>query len=650
MIRKLLIANRGEIACRIVRTCHELGITTVAVYSDADANALHVEAADETIHIGGAAASESYLNIENIINAAKRVGADAVHPGYGFLAENATFAQAVIAAGLIWVGPTPQAIEAMGNKAEAKKLLQGIPYVPGYMGDDQSDTTFTIEAQKIGYPVMVKAAAGGGGKGMRLVHQPEKLLDELAAARREAKQAFGDETLMLEKALMRPRHIEVQIIGDKHGNIIALGERECSIQRRHQKIVEETPAYGLDDELRTAIHQAAVSVAQQLNYDNAGTVEFLLDSGGNFYFMEMNTRLQVEHPVTEMVYALDLVRWQLKIAEGSSLYELLPPFADLEYFSFEPEGHAIEVRVYAEDPYNGFLPVTGKILRWHEPTMARVDSGVRSGDSISTYYDPMLAKVVAHGHNRETAIRKLDYALSKMQFLGMRNNISFLRRVLMHPDHVAGNLSTQFIDEHPDLMSVESVVPPIAIIAAAIARQGHGHWRNNPNRPIKHNFDTASGKVEILLNPQHKGDTIAHIGDSEYRVQVQQEFDGQFDLNVNGHRQTVAVAQGENDVWWVYTSAGTHRLQWLNPLPLPRSQAEAQGSLRAPMPGQVIAVNVEVGQMVRQGEVLLIIEAMKMEHRIEAPYDGKVETISYHKGDTVQQDEVLLALAATPVE
>jgi geranyl-CoA carboxylase alpha subunit len=646
MIRKLLIANRGEIACRIVRTCHELGITTVAVYSDADVNALHVEVADEAVHIGGAAASESYLNIENIINAAKRVNADAVHPGYGFLAENATFAQAVIDAGLTWVGPTPQAIEAMGNKAEAKKLLQGIPYVPGYVGDDQSDATFTAEAQKIGYPVMVKAAAGGGGKGMRLVHQPEKLADELAAARREAKQAFGDDTLMLEKALIRPRHIEVQIIGDKHGNIIALGERECSIQRRHQKIVEETPAYGLDDNLRTAIHQAAVSVAQQLNYDNAGTVEFLLDSDSNFYFMEMNTRLQVEHPVTEMVYALDLVRWQLKIAEGSSLYELLPPFADLEYFSFEPEGHAIEVRVYAEDPYNGFLPVTGKILRWHEPTMVRVDSGVQSGDSISTYYDPMLAKVIAHGHNRETAIRKLDYALSKLQFLGMRNNVGFLRRVLMHEDHIAGNLSTQFIDEHPELMHVESGVPPIVTIAAAIARQGHGHWRNNPNRPIKHNFDTVSGKVEILLNPQHNDETIAQISDGEYRVQMLQEADGQFDLIVNGHRQTVAVAQGENDVWWVYTSDGTYRLQWLTPLPLPRTHAEAQGSLRAPMPGQVIAVNVAVGQTVKQGEVLLIIEAMKMEHRIEAPYDGIVETISYQTGDTVQQDEVLLALAA----
>ncbi|MDQ7023966.1 MAG: biotin carboxylase N-terminal domain-containing protein [Anaerolineae bacterium] len=638
MIRKLLIANRSEIACRIMRTCHEMGIATVAVYSDADMTALHVEMADEALHIGGAAASASYLNIDNILQAAQRTGSDAIHAGYGFLAENATFAQAVINAELIWVGATPQAIEAMGNKATAKKLLQDIPYVPGYVGDDQSDATFTAEAAKIGYPIMVKAAAGGGGKGMRLVHQPEKLASELAAARREAKQGFGDDTLMLEKALIRPRHIEVQIVGDKHGNVIALGERECSIQRRHQKIIEETPAYGLSDELRRALHETAINIAQQLNYDNVGTVEFLLDSDNNFYFMEMNTRLQVEHPVTEMVYGVDLVRWQLDIAQGTPLTALAPD-------GLMPDGHAIEVRIYAEDPYHDFLPVTGKILHWQEPHHVRVDSGIRSGDVLSTHYDPLLAKIIAHSRNRETAIRKLDYALSKLQFLGLRNNVGFLRHVLMHADHLSGDISTQFLDDHPELMESDANISHVAIIAAAIARQGRGYWRNNPNRPIKHNFDTGKGAVEILLTPQRNGETIVHLGDDEYRVRVHNETDGQFDLEVNGHRQTVAVAQGENDIWWVYSAYGTTRLQWLTPLPLPSQQLEVHGSLRAPMPGQVIAVHVAVGQTVKQGDVLLIIEAMKMEHRIEAPYDGTVETIRYSTGDTVQQDEILLALA-----
>jgi geranyl-CoA carboxylase alpha subunit len=635
MIRKLLIANRGEIACRIIRTCRDMGIATVAIFSDADTHALHVESADEAVYIGGATAIESYLKIENIIQAALRTHADAVHPGYGFLAENAAFAGAVLDAGLTWVGPTPQAIEAMGNKAEAKKLLQGIAYVPGYVGADQSDSTLITEAQKIGYPVMVKAAAGGGGKGMRLVHNADRLTDELAAARREAKQAFGDDTLMLEKALIRPRHIEVQIFGDKHGNVIALGERECSIQRRHQKIVEETPAYGLSDELRQSLHQTAINVGQQLNYDNAGTVEFLLDGESNFYFMEMNTRLQVEHPVTEMVYGVDLVRWQLEVAQGTALTELEKP---------QPKGHAIEVRVYAEDPYNGFLPVTGKILHWQAPDNVRVDSGVRSGDTVSTHYDPMLAKVIAHSHNRETAIRKLDYALSNLQFLGLRNNIRFLRQILMNADHLAENISTQFIEAHPELLQADTTVATIAIIAAAIARQGRGYWRNNPNRPIKHHFDTGYGKVEIHLIPQRNGGTIVHLPDDEYRVSVHNDKDNQFDLVVNGYRQRVTVAQGENDMWWVHTIDGTYRLQWLTPLPLPGQQLEAQGSLRAPMPGQVIAVNVSIGQTVKQGDVLLIIEAMKMEHRIEAPYDGRVESIAYQTGQSVQQDEILLAL------
>lgn len=645
MIRKLLIANRGEIACRIIRTCQEMGIFTVAVFSDADANALHVLQADEAVHIGASPAPESYLNIEKIIEAAKRTNADAIHPGYGFLAENATFAQAVIDAGLTWVGPQPDVIAAMGNKREAKNLLQDILYVPGYTGENQSDEALIAAASEIGYPIMIKAAAGGGGKGMRSVNSEAEMTDALAAARREAKQAFGDDSLMLEKLLIRPRHIEVQIIGDNHGHVIALGERECSIQRRHQKIIEETPASGLDDSLREAIHQTAVSIGKQLNYSNAGTVEFLLDSDNNFYFMEMNTRLQVEHPVTEMVYALDLVRWQLEIAQGTSLYDLLPPFVEPEYFQFEPDGHAIEVRVYAEDPTNNFLPVTGDILRWQAPPHVRTDAGVQSGDTVTTYYDPMLAKIIAHGNNRQTAIRKLDRALAQLQFMGMRNNVAFLRRVLIHEDHLTGNISTQFLDEHPELMGIEETVPDIALIAASSAKSnGTSRWRNNPNRPIRHEFAIADKTFEILLSYQSNNYQVK-IGETEHSVSLQSTGNNNYNLFVDSHLHRVTVIQND-DNYWVHNLEGTHHLKWLTPLPIPQNNVSEQGSLRAPMPGQVVSILVEAGQAVSSGDVLLIIEAMKMEHRIEAPYDGTIEQIYYNEGDTVQQDTILLALKA----
>lgn len=644
MIRKLLIANRGEITCRIIRTCREMGIATVAVYSDADVDALHVEMADEAFHIGASVATESYLNIEKIISVAQASGADAIHPGYGFLAENADFASAVIDAGLTWVGPQVDVISSMGDKREAKQILEGIPYVPGYTDENQDDDVLISVANEIGYPVMIKATAGGGGKGMRSVDSADEMLDALAAARREASQAFGNDTLMLEKRLINPRHIEVQIIGDSHGNVMALGERECSIQRRHQKIVEESPASGLDDTLREAIHQAAVAVGQQLNYQNAGTVEFLLDSEGNFYFMEMNTRLQVEHPVTEVVYAIDLVGWQLEIAQGRSLYDLLPPSVDLENFVFEPDGHAIEVRVYAEDPANNFLPVTGDVLHWQAPPNTRTDTGIRSGDTISTYYDPMLAKVIAHGHDRQTAIRKLDYALSNLQFLGIRNNVNFLRNVLMHEEHLNGNINTQFLEAHTDLMSIQQEISPSVIIAAALAKgSGKGHWRNNPNRPIRHRFVYADETIEVYLSPQGN-DYQVTIGDNSYNANLKTFENGQMTVIVDGHREVFTVIEGKNEQWWLHSSQGTFRLDWQTPLPLPGASVEEKGSLRAPMPGQVISVDVEIGQSVEQGTVLLIMEAMKMEHRIQAPYDGIVESIAYQVGDTVQQDDILLSI------
>jgi geranyl-CoA carboxylase alpha subunit len=648
MIRKLLIANRGEIACRIIRSCQEMGIFTVAVFSDADTKALHVLQADEAVHIGASPATESYLNIEKLIEAAKRSNADAIHPGYGFLAENAVFAQAVIDAGLTWVGPKPDVIAAMGNKREAKNLLKDIPYVPGYTGENQRDEFLIAAANEIGYPIMIKAAAGGGGKGMRRVNSEGGMIDALAAARREAKQAFGDESLMLEKLLIRPRHIEVQIMGDNDGHVIALGERECSIQRRHQKIVEETPAFGLDDTLRAAIHQTAINIGQQLNYSNAGTVEFLLNSDGKFYFMEMNTRLQVEHPVTEMVYAVDLVRWQLEIAQGASLYDLLPPFVEPEYFHSEPDGHAIEVRIYAEDPANNFLPVTGDILHWQAPPHVRTDSGVQSGDNISTYYDPMLAKIIAHGHNRHTAIRKLDRALAQLQFVGMRNNAAFLRRVLIHEEHIAGNISTQFLDDYAELMGVEENIPHIALIAASLAKSnGASRWRNNPNRPIQHHFAVGEQSFELALLAQSNNYQVS-IGGMEHHVSLHSIGANLYRLIVDGHQQQVSVFQNGDD-WWIHMLKGTYRLQWINPLPLPTVRVAEQGSLRAPMPGQVISIHVKEGQEVAAGDLLLIIEAMKMEHRIEAPYDGTIERIHYNVGEIVQEEAILLALKAQTV-
>lgn len=646
MIRKLLIANRGEIACRIIRTCREMGIATVAVFSDADNEALHVEMADEAVHIGASPASESYLNIETIIAAAQHTNADAIHPGYGFLAENAEFAQAVLDADLIWVGPQPEVIAAMGDKREAKQLLQDIPYVPGYTDANQGDDVLIEAAIEIGYPIMIKAAAGGGGKGMRSVDNADMMPEALAAARREAKQSFGNDILMLEKRLIKPRHIEVQVIGDHHGNVMVLGERECSIQRRHQKIIEESPAFGLDDNLRQQIHATALQVAEQLDYQNAGTVEFLLDSDGQFYFMEMNTRLQVEHPVTEAVYGIDLVRWQLEIAEGVYLDDLLPLPISFNDYSLKPEGHAIEVRVYAEDPTNGFLPVTGEVLHWQVPDSVRVDAGVQSGDTISTHYDPMLAKVIAHGHDRHEAIRKLDYALSKIKFMGMRNNIAFLRRVLMQNEHLSGTISTQFLDEHPELMDNDIALSPAFVIAATLAKSnGQSRWRNNPNRPIKHNFTYNNEHIEILLTA-NSNNYEAAIGEDVYSVILKNVMDSPYTIVVDGHQQTYTVIQGKHDEWWVHSIDGTVKLVWQNPLPLPNTQASEQGSLRAPMPGQVISLNVEVGETVEQGSLLLIMEAMKMEHRIQAPYDGTVETIHYQVGDSVQQDDILLALTA----
>jgi geranyl-CoA carboxylase alpha subunit len=650
MIHTLLIANRGEIACRIIRACRRLGIRAVAVYADADAGARHVRLADEAIHIGPSPAAESYLAIERILDAARRSQADAIHPGFGFLAENAEFARACATAGFIFIGPGPEAIEAMGNKRAAKMVVSaaGVPVIPGYHGTDQRDDALQQAAGQIGFPLMVKAAAGGGGKGMRLVHAPDELLAALAAARREAQQAFGSADLLLERALIRPRHIEFQVVGDQHGNLIHLGERECSIQRRHQKVIEEAPAPGLSPTLRARMGEAAVRAARAVHYTNAGTVEFLLDENGDFYFLEMNTRLQVEHPVTEMVTGIDLVAWQIRLAEGAPL-----PLSQ----EVALRGHAIEARLYAENPANDFLPATGPVLLWREPTGdgLRVESGVQTGDDVSIYYDPMLAKIIAHGPDRPTAVRRLIYALETATLLGLSNNLTFLRDALRHPAFLAGDLSTRFIEERMAGWQPPAGDHNLALIAATLAQFARhprppihgGYWRNNPNRPLLYRYALSGPDepVEVTLAPQKTaGDFIVTGPDGRYAVTLHEQSEHDLVLSVAGHRQRVVTAVAPDHTWWVQTRAGVVTLQALPLLPAPTPVAGAGGSLRAPMPGAVLAVLVEVGQRVRQGQALMKLEAMKMEHTIRTMADGVVEAIYYTAGDTVEADAHLLQI------
>jgi acetyl-CoA carboxylase biotin carboxylase subunit len=630
-LRKILIANRGEIAYRIIRTCRDMGIFTVAVYSDADANALHVQQADEAVYIGGNSATDSYLNGEAILNAAKRTHAEAIHPAYGFLAENADFAQIVIDAGLTWIGATPDSIRAMGKKRESKLMLQGVPLIAGYQAESQEDSVLIHAAKDIGYPVMVKASAGGGGKGMRRVDSADALPDALQIARREAKQAFGDDTLILEKFVQNPRHIEIQILGDTHGNVIAIGERECSIQRRHQKIIEETPSPALDDELRTKMSAVAVSIGEQLRYIGAGTVEFLLDADKNFYFMEMNTRLQVEHPVTEMVYGLDLVAWQIRITEGESIASI----------HLSPDGHAVEVRVYAEDPQRDFLPATGTIHLWQSPqglSGVRVDDGICTGDEVSIHYDPMIAKIITHGRTRADSLRKMRYALSKTALLGVQNNIGFLNRVFDDSDFIAGDIHTGFIDNHPDLQQVNALpyAVLIAVAGAKITASGGWGWRNNRYRAISHTFTYGDEAHPVMLMPHPDGTFTVTVAEQDYSVQF-----GDESLTIDGHQISVMMAVSGAEYWASYDGE-TYLLTWQTPLPDAGQRANSAGSLRAPMPGQVIRIHVEMGQQVEAGDVLVSLEAMKMEHRIEAPYGGVVKAIYYQLGDTVQADAILL--------
>ncbi|MCL4264601.1 MAG: acetyl-CoA carboxylase biotin carboxylase subunit [Anaerolineae bacterium] len=660
MIHSLLIANRGEIACRIVRTCRRLGIRTVAVYSDADVNALHVRLVDTAVYIGPSPAPDSYLNIPAIITAAQRAGADAVHPGFGFLAENADFARACAAAGLIFVGPSAEAIELMGNKRAAKERVTavGVPIIPGYGGADQSDEHLLAEAARIGFPILVKAAAGGGGKGMRLVAEAAALPEALATARREAQRAFGADELILEKALTHARHVEIQVFGDQHGNLLHLGDRECSLQRRHQKVIEEAPSPAVNEELRQRMGATAVRAAQTVNYHNAGTVEFLLDETGEFYFLEMNTRLQVEHPVTELVTGLDLVEWQIRVAEG----ERLP----LTQAQIQWHGHAIEARLYAENPANDFLPVTGDVLLWQPPEGEgiRVDGSLQTGDAVSIHYDPMLAKIIAYGVDRATAVRRLTRALDTTVLLGFAHNVPFLADVLRHPEVVDGRMHTDFLAEQFANWQTPVGDVALALIAATVAQFANepqlnvnaGYWRNNPNRPQVYRYEGDGEVVEVRLTPalriaegamprvqHHYHLTLSTQPDHTADVLLTEMTGSQLILTVDGWRQRVTAVCQQN-VWWVQTEKGVVRLTAVPLLPEPQPAAGAGGSLRAPMPGSVLAVLVTVGQAVKRGDALLKLEAMKMEHTIRAAGDGIVEEICYQPGDTVEADAQLIRI------
>ncbi len=652
MICSILIANRGEIACRIVRSCRRLGVRTVAVYSEADAAAKHVQLADTAVLIRPSPATDSYLNQTSILDAARQTDVDAIHPGYGFLAENAAFARACAEAGFTFIGPNPEAIELMGHKRAAKELVAqaGVPVLPWYGGADQSDGRFQTEAEKMGVPLLVKAAAGGGGKGMRLVTELAKLPEALAAARREAAQAFGSDELLLERALLQPRHVEIQVFGDQYGNIIHLGERDCSIQRRHQKVIEESPSPVLTSELRMRMGETAVAAARAVNYDNAGTVEFLLDASGDFYFLEMNTRLQVEHPVTEMVTGLDLVAWQIGIVAGEPL-----PLAQDEVML---AGHAIEARLYAENPANAFLPVTGPVLLWRAPTGegVRVDDGIQTGDDVSVYYDPMLAKIIAHGPDRKTAVQRLARALETAVLLGFTHNLPYLYDIVRHPDFVVGKYNTHFLEDKLANWQSATGAATLALIGAALAQfyrwpqlpENSGYWRNNPNGPIRSQFVVGNEAVAVMFAPvrfQTNQFNIT-IGDGVFAVNCGPQAGPDWTLVVNGRsHKLLIVPNGEE--WWVQTELGVVCATALPRLPRKTAVSATAGSLRAPMPGSVLAVLVTQGQSVAEGEPLLKLEAMKMEHTIRAPAAGTVAEIFFAPGDSVPADAQLLRLEFT---
>ena len=654
--RKILIANRGEIALRVMRTCRAMGIATVGVYSDADANSPHVKFVDEAVRIGAAPSQDSYLNIARIIEAAQVTGADAIHPGYGFLSENAEFADACAAAGIVFIGPWPQAIRQMGSKSAARRLVAtaGVPVVPGYGGDDQSLEVLRVQMIKIGLPVLIKASAGGGGKGMRVVQSENEIEEAVESARREAEKAFGDGSLLLEKYVEGARHVEIQILGDERGNLVHLFERDCSVQRRHQKIIEESPSPAVNDELRRKMGEAAIRIGRAIGYTNAGTVEFILAPTGEFYFIEVNTRLQVEHPVTEMITGLDLVRLQIEIAEGRPL-----PFVQAD---LKTSGHAIEARLYAEDPANNFLPSTGKLHDWHLPDSIeglRIDAGVEQGMEIGIHYDPMLAKLIAHAEDRDAAIRKLVYALRQSSIQGLQTNRDFLIRLLEHQEFKQGRAHTGFIAEHPgELMSDDDrQLHQASLIAVALYLQKQWQaanglladlppgYRNNPYRDPS--VKLQIGEVEVEVSWRHVVDDgyEVKVFGSSVAAQVLCCAPGRLRIALDGIQRTFKIVE-VNDELYVHSSLGSRVVKRVPRHPIHHVAAD-EGSANSPMPGQVLKILVEAGQKVSAGDPLIILDAMKMEHTMRAAVEGVVEAVLVSQGEVVAPGQVLVQIAAS---
>jgi len=655
MLKKLLIANRGEIAVRVMKTARSLGYRTVAVYSEADAKALHVEMADEAVCIGPAQVSESYLRAEAIIEAAAKTGADCVHPGYGFLSENAGFAKACKDAGLVFVGPPEAAIELMGSKRRSKIAMQeaGVPVVPGFEGDNASDEELIKAAKNIGYPLMIKASAGGGGRGMRLVEKEEELADNIQRARSEAKQAFGDGELILEKAVIEPRHIEIQVFADQHGNAVYLGERDCSVQRRHQKVVEEAPSPFVTSELRQAMGESAVKAALACGYEGAGTVEFLVDKDRNFYFLEMNTRLQVEHPVTELITGQDLVAWQLSVAEGLPL--------PLLQEQIQLNGHAIEVRLYAEDPANGFTPQTG-LLHQFQPADGeglRFDTGVRSGDAVSPHYDPMLAKVIAWGENRNEARRRLLRALEDTTVFGVTTNRYFLSRIIADDRFGAGEATTAFLQQafkdDPSLAPKNISIRELALAACVFSHGNSGRpetradlnsaWSNAPSTVSPMKLDTGDKTLELLVR-RTGNHVVVTQGEEQYELDLESIGDGLLCIIDNGVRQRCQY-HCQGDHLYLQASGQAVALRDVTHQPAGGAAASGSGRIKATMDGAIIDVLVQAGQAVKQGDTLVILEAMKMEHPVKADRDGTVGEVLAAKGDQVKRSQLLVDITAT---
>ena len=666
MFTKILIANRGEIACRVAATARRLGVRTVAVYSDADASAKHVAACDEAVHIGGSAPKDSYLQWERIIEAAKATGAQAIHPGYGFLSENDAFANACANAGIAFIGPPASAILAMGLKAESKQLMEkaGVPLVPGYHEADQDPAMLQHEANRIGYPVLIKASAGGGGKGMRAVDKAEDFADALSSCQREARNSFGSDAVLIEKYVQRPRHIEIQVFGDTHGNCVYLFERDCSVQRRHQKVLEEAPAPGMTPEFRQQMGLAAVAAAKAVNYVGAGTVEFIVEQppegGMRFFFMEMNTRLQVEHPVTEAITGLDLVEWQLRVASG----EPLP----LKQDELRIHGHAIEARICAETPDNNFLPATGTLAVYRKPActafergVVRVDDGVREGDTISPFYDSMVAKLIVHGATRQEALARMDAALAETRIVGLSTNVQFLRHVVNSPSFAQANLDTALIPREATMLFHQDKVGLALAVASAVAQTlvaeraqestdpfaRRDGWRPHGLTVRRFDFEYLGEPLLAHLTYLHDGALQLAFGEVSGVLQFDTlltEGGARMDLRFQGQRQTVQTWQ-QGEIVHIFCALGATQITEIDALAHAGVAAADGGRLTAPMPGKVLSFAVKAGDVIKKGQALAVMEAMKMEHTIAAPADGTVAELLYAPGDQVNEGAELLKIA-----